>query len=227
MTRVQRARRRASTEPDLKLLLVTSSPCARDAAPLRIGRRLAEGLVATRPDGALVVRDLDRPPRVFSAAAPGARSPRSAAARAAAMARAGAYLDELCEADVVILAVTNPSLTASLKRWFERVMLPGLTFACRDGRVEGLLQGKKVYVVFGGSRDDPGPTSPEDDFHEEYLRLMFRIMGMTDVEVIRTDDDSASLAWNKVAAIVGEQPLTARARTTSTPGPDAPQPRGA
>lgn len=227
MTRVHTARRRVSAEPDRKLLLVTSSPCARDATPLLIGRRLAEGLVATRPDRALVVRDLDRPSRVFSAAAPGARSQRSATARAAAMARAAAYLDELCEADVIVLAVTSRSLSASLKRWFERVMLPGLTFACRDGRVEGLLQGKKVYVVFGASRDGSGPASPEDDFHEEYLRLMLRIMGMTDVEVIRADDGSASLAWDKVAAIVGGQPWTARAHTTPTPGPGAPQRRGA
>lgn len=205
MTRVHTARRRALAEPDRKLLLVTSSPSTRDAAPLLVGRRLAQGLVATRPDRALVVRDLDRPPRVLSALAPGARSPRSAAARAAAMARAGACLDELCEADVIVLAVTRRSLSASLKSWFERVMLPGLTFACRDGRAEGLLLGKKVYVVFGSGRDGPRPASPEDDFHEEYLRLMLKIMGMTDVEVIRTDDESASHAWEKVAAIVGDR----------------------
>ena len=196
--------RRIATEVESKLLLVTSSPSGRDAASLRIGRGLAERLVASHPGRALVTRDLDRPPQVFKAAAPGGRSADSAAVRAAATARSGACLDELFDADVVVLAVgvTSRSLSASLKAWFECVMLPGLTFAYRDGRVEGLLRGKKVYVVFGASRDEPGPASHEEDFHEDYLRLMLKIMGLTDVEVIWTDDESGAAAWNKVAAIV-------------------------
>lgn len=196
--------RRVAAEPESRLLLVTSSPCGRDAAPLRIGRGLAERLVASHPGRALVVRDLDRPPHVFKAATAGERPADSAAERAAAMARSGAYLDELYDADVVVLAVgvTRRSLSASLKAWFERVMLPGLTFAYRDGRVEGLLQGKKAYVVFGVSREEPGPVSHEDDFHEDYLRLMLKIMGLTDVEVIWTDDESGAAAWDKVAALV-------------------------
>ena len=206
MTGVRSARRIVTEQIESRLLLVTSNPCGRDATPLRLGRRLAEGLVASHPGRALVVRDLDRPPQVFAAAAAAERSPDTAAARAAALAQSGACLDELFDADVVVLAagVTSRSLSTSLKAWFERVMLPELTFAYRHGRVEGLLHGKKVYVVFGVSRDDPGPASQADDFHEEYLRLMLKIMGLTQVEVIRTDDGSGdgSGAWDKVAAIV-------------------------
>jgi FMN-dependent NADH-azoreductase len=83
-------------------------------------------------------------------------------------------------------------------------MVPGLTFVHREGRVDGLLHGKKVYLVFGVAEQGHGPASPGDDFHEEYLRLMLKIMGLTDVEVIRIDDARVGAAWDKVDAILEE-----------------------
>ena len=200
-----------------KLLLVMSSPCGQDADFVVVARRLAAGLVCSRPGASLVERDLDRdrPPHVskaFISERPG--SP-TQAARAAAMARAGAYLDELFDADVIVIAsgMMNLSLSTPLKAWFDHVLVPGLTFTYRNDQLEGLLKDKKAYLVLGsGDMYSDGPLK-DYDFHEPYLRAMLGIMAIGVLDVIRIEGAALgpeaakraiAAAMERVGAIIEE-----------------------
>lgn len=67
------------------------------------------------------------------------------------------YIDRVlaAEALVVVHPVWNFGMPAILKGFFDRVMLPGVSFEMRDGRVAGKLHniGKLAWVVtYGGDR---------------------------------------------------------------------------
>jgi FMN-dependent NADH-azoreductase len=205
------------TEPAGKLLLVMSSPCGQDAVSVLVARRLAAGLVCTHPGASLVERDLDHdpPPFVSKAFASGRPGSAGRAARAAAIARAGAYVDELLDAGVIVIAsgMTNLSLSAPLKAWFDHVLVPGFTFSYRNGRLDGLLENKKAYLVLGsGGVYSDGPLK-DYDFHEPFLRAMLKIMGVEILDVIRIEgvglgreaaQSAITTAMERVDAIIEE-----------------------
>lgn len=196
-----------STARRRKFLLVTSSPCGRDADSVMVARRLATDLVALHPGASLGERnlDLDYPPHFskdFVSGRPASAT--RAEARAATMARAGAYVDELFDADVIVIAsgMMNMSLSTPLKAWFDHVLVPGLTFSYRNGCPDGLLKGKKVYLVLGsGGIYSAGPLQPYD-FHEPYILAMLDIMGISNIDVIRIEGGALGpeAAANAIAA---------------------------
>jgi FMN-dependent NADH-azoreductase len=81
----------------------------------------------------------------------------------------------------------NFAVTSPLKSWFDRVAVRGKTFRYTETGPEGLLKGKKAYVVLAsaGIYSD-GPAKPID-FALPYIRHMLGFIGITDVEVIRVE----------------------------------------
>lgn len=101
--------------------------------------------------------------------------------------RALAYSDtlvqELADADILLIAtpVYNFSIPASLKAWIDQVARAGLTFRYTENGPEGLLGGKRAYVVLasGGT-----PIGSEIDFASGYLRHVLGFLGIHDVTLI-------------------------------------------
>lgn len=90
---------------------------------------------------------------------------------------------ELAAADILVIGVPmyNFSIPASLKAWIDLVARPRLTFRYTENGPEGLLQGKKAYIVMSSGGV---PVGSPVDFATPYLRHALAFVGITDVEFI-------------------------------------------
>ena len=90
---------------------------------------------------------------------------------------------ELQDADVLVIGapIYNFSVPAVLKAWIDMVARARLTFRYTESGPEGLLTGKKAYVIVpsGGV-----PVGSEVDFATPYLRHALAFIGITDVEFV-------------------------------------------
>ena len=175
-----------------RTLLTTSSPRRADSLSTRFATEIAEG-IQVRSGGPLTVRDLaaNPPPHITPAyiqgriTAPEDRTP----AQVDAVNVAQAFVDELKDADVIVLGsgMMNFGPPSQLKAWFDHVTWPGVTFGYGDTGPEGLLTGKKVYLVTAtGGVFSQGAWAPFD-FQTSYLLHLLGFIGLTDVEVVRIE----------------------------------------
>ena len=90
---------------------------------------------------------------------------------------------ELAAADVLVIGapIYNFSIPATLKAWIDLVARPGLTFRYTEDGPEGLLKGKKAYVLVSSGGV---PVGSPVDFATPYLRHALAFIGITDVEFI-------------------------------------------
>ena len=93
---------------------------------------------------------------------------------------------ELQAADVVVIGapVYNFGVPATLKAWVDQVARARVTFRYTDAGPEGLLEGKKAYVVIASGGV---PVDSAVDFATPYLRHALGFLGIHDVEVIAAD----------------------------------------
>lgn len=93
---------------------------------------------------------------------------------------------ELKAADVLVIAapVYNFGIPASLKAWVDLVARARETFRYTENGPEGLLKGKKAYVVVASGGV---PVNSAVDFATPYLKQVLAFIGITDVTVIAAD----------------------------------------
>jgi FMN-dependent NADH-azoreductase len=172
------------------ILLVTSSPRGTASYSNRVGTALAQKLIAAKPGSTLVTRDLVHAPapqidEAFLAALWAPEADRSADQKAL-VGQADALIAELIAADVVIVcaAMINFGIPIALKAWIDSVLRAGITFRYTDKGAEGLLSGKKVYIVSAkGGIYAEGPNKA-NNFLDPHLKALFAFIGLTDVETI-------------------------------------------
>lgn len=99
---------------------------------------------------------------------------------------ADTLIKELQDADTIIIGapVYNFGPPASLKAWADLVARAGTTFRYNDDGPEGLLKGKKAYImaVSGGTT-----IGSEIDFMSGWLTLFLGFIGITDIEMVVAD----------------------------------------
>ena len=130
------------------------------------------------------------------------------------LSRSDDLVAELKEADVLVIGspIYNFSVPAVLKAWIDMIARARLTFRYTENGVEGLLEGKKAYVVVpsGGV-----PMGSPVDFSTPYLRHALGFVGITDVEFIgaqgadRGNDEALDAARSKIAELVHLAPQAA------------------
>jgi len=174
------------------VLLITSSPRGADSLSTRFATEIAEH-ITQRKQGTLTVRDLATSPvpHITPAyidgrnTAPDSRT----AEQADAVALAQQLVEELKTADVIVLGsgMINFGPSSQLKAWFDHVTWPGVTFSYGGTAPEGLLSGKKVYlVVAAGGVFSVGPYASYD-FQTGYLLHLLGFIGLSDVELVRVE----------------------------------------
>jgi len=141
-----------------------------------------------------VTRDLaiNPPPHITQAyilgrvTPPEARTPE----QVKAVALAQQLVDEVKAADVIVLGsgMINFGPSSQLKAWFDHITWPGVTFGYGEaGKPQGLLTGKKVYLVTAaGGVFSEGDWAPFD-FQTGNLRHLLGFIGLTDIEIIRVE----------------------------------------
>ena len=194
------------------ILLVTSSPRGEASHSTRVATELANKLQAALPGSTLKKRDLvanplphsepDYASGIFTPAE--ARTPR----QTEVVCVSDAAVDELLAADHIILATgfINFSISSTLKSWIDHIMRSGRTFSYGANGPQGLVTGRKVYVVLasgGVYSEGPGAVM---DFAVPYLKSVLAFNGMTDVEIIRVEGAAkGEEALNAALAKAGKQ----------------------
>jgi FMN-dependent NADH-azoreductase len=174
----------------MNILQINSSARADGSHSTRLASAVVDRLRAASPSPAAIalkVRDLGQTPHpelneaalqaLFTPA--GQRTPE----QSARVALDDALIAELQAADVVVLGVPmyNFGVPAALKNWIDAISRAKVTFQYTANGPEGLLKGKKVYVVL--TRGGQYRTTPADT-QVPYLRTVFAFLGMTDIEFI-------------------------------------------
>ncbi|MEM8789112.1 MAG: NAD(P)H-dependent oxidoreductase [Pseudomonadota bacterium] len=117
---------------------------------------------------------------------------------------------ELEAHDTLIIAtpIYNFTVPSALKAWIDQIARPRRTFRYSEAGPEGLLTGKKAYVVIstGGT-----PVDSDADFGTPYLRFALGFVGIDDVTVLAADSlgDDADKKLDDVRAQIAD--LTGKA----------------
>ena len=171
------------------ILLITSSPRV-DSYSTKIARSLAKKLAARTPHSSVVVRDLTQEPlpHIDDTFAAARNLPRDALtpAQKAALALSDSLLSELFAADTIIIGagMINFGIPSNLKAYIDYIVRPRVTFNYSAKGPEGLVKGKKLYLVVArGGVYGEGPMQ-QFNFQDTYLRAVLAFIGLDDVELI-------------------------------------------
>ena len=176
------------------LLFVASSLFGDGSQSRLIASEFIDRWRQSHPHTTVVERDLaaDDIPHLslaaFAASLTPADTRSTAEHRAAAL--ADALIEEVEAADVIVIAAPmyNFSIPSTLKAWIDHITRAGRTFRYGAAGAEGLLKGKKVFIITGrgGIYSDDSPAK-DMDFQEPYLRAMLGFLGLDDVTFIHVE----------------------------------------
>ena len=174
-----------------QVLLITSSPRV-DSHSTHVARKLAERL-ASRDGSSLVERDLARRPlpHIDDIFAVARNTPPQllTSVQKSALSLSDELLAELFAADTLVVAagMINFGIPSSLKAYVDHVVRPGVTFRYGEKGPEGLVKGKKAYIVVArGGVYSEGPMQAFN-FQDPYLKVALGFIGITDLEVIAVE----------------------------------------
>lgn len=173
----------------IKVLRIDASVRVQDSVSRSLADALLQGLQERAEQVHVIHRDLAAGVPLLDAdwtaanfTDPEQRSP----AQQATLATSDALVQEVQTADVLVIATPlyNFGVPASLKTWFDQIARARLTFRYTENGAEGLLTGKKAYVLVASGGTQVGS---EIDFATPWLRFMLGFLGISDVEVIAAD----------------------------------------
>jgi len=174
----------------MQVLRIDASARRTDSVTRALGDALLTRLQGQYPAVAVTERDLSQapPPFVDSSWVDASFTPaeqRNQAQREA-LALSDSLVRELLDADVLVMGVPlyNFSVPAALKAWIDMVARARLTFRYTDNGVQGLLTGKRAYILLASGGVAIGS---QFDFATGYLRHVLGFMGITQVEIIAAD----------------------------------------
>lgn len=152
----------------------------------KYAQQLIDGLTRDDPSRDVVYRDLAEGVRFIhdqwitaNFTDPAQRTPE----QRAVLSYSDALVRELQQAEILVLAtpIYNFGVPAAVKAWIDMIARAKETFRYSESGPEGLLTGKKVFLVVtsGGTKADS-----EIDFATPYLRHVLGFLGMKDVSLI-------------------------------------------
>lgn len=196
-----------------RILVIESSARQEGSVSRQLTQAFIEQWKSANPTDSIQVRDLAKQPvpHLDMNLLGGWMKPadQQSAGEQAALSRSDALVAELKDADVVVLAAPmyNFAIPSTLKAWLDHVLRAGVTFQYTANGPQGLLTGKRAYVLTARGGVYTGTAL---DHQEPYLRQALGFIGITDVEFIHAEglnlgEESAAKgvesAQAKVAAI--------------------------
>lgn len=133
---------------------------------------------------------------------PAERSPE----QKAALSLSDSLVAELEQASHIVIAapIYNFSVPASLKAWVDQVARARVTFRYTENGPEGLLKGKKAYLVVASGGV---PLGSEVDYASTYLRHVLGFLGIHDVTLVNANElgqaANEALLREQLVAIAG------------------------
>lgn len=176
-----------------KILNIVSSARGNASNSIRLQQEIIDRLQARYPENEVKVRDLvsKKYPHLEESHLNAFFAPEESDSPEyrLAVSHSEEAIRELEEADIIVIGVPvyNFNIPSALKAWIDHIVRARKTFSYVDGRPQGTIKGKKVYLAIasGGVFSD-GPYKPFD-FVEPYLRHILGFIGMTDITVYRAE----------------------------------------
>lgn len=173
-----------------RVLIVESSARQQGSISRQLTAEFIAQWKAAHPADEVVVRDLaqETVPHLDSDLLGGWMKPADQQndAERAALARSNRLTEELLAADVLVLAAPmyNFGIPSTLKAWLDHVLRAGVTFKYTETGPQGLLSGKRAFVLTArGGVYAGGPL----DHQEPYLRQALSFIGIHDVTFIHAE----------------------------------------
>ena len=179
-----------------KALVVHSSPRQQASSSRKLAQAVLERLQKQSPQMQIQVRDLAQKitPHLEEShlAAFFAPADQRTPEHQQSIAHSDEIIREVMDADVLVVSLPmwNFSIPSALKAWIDHLVRAGVTFRYGPKGPEGLIIGKKVYLVIAsGGIYTQGPAQSVD-FTENYLRAVLGFLGMKDLSVFRVEGTS-------------------------------------
>lgn len=173
-----------------RVLIIESSARQQDSTSRQLTRDFIAQWQAANPADSITVRDvaLNPLPHLDSTLLGGWMKPEDqrSAEEVQALARSNELTDEVLAADVLVLAAPmyNFTIPSTLKAWLDHVLRAGVTFKYTETGPQGLLTGKRAYVLTARGGIHAGAAS---DHQEPYLRQVMAFIGIHDVTFIHAE----------------------------------------
>ena len=173
-----------------RVLVIESSARQQGSVSRELTQQFIAKWQAAHPADHVQVRDLaaEPVPHLDATLLGGWMTPseQQSEAEKAALARSNQLTDELLAADVLVLAAPmyNFAIPSTLKAWLDHVLRAGVTFKYTETGPQGLLTGKRAFVLTarGGIYAGSGL-----DHQEPYLRQALAFIGIHDVQFIHAE----------------------------------------
>lgn len=173
-----------------RVLVIESSARQQGSVSRELTQQFIANWQAAHPADQIQVRDLaaEPVPHLDATLLAGWMTPseQQTEAEKAALARSNQLTDELLAADVLVLAAPmyNFAIPSTLKAWLDHVLRAGVTFKYTETGPQGLLTGKRAFVLTarGGIYAGSGL-----DHQEPYLRQALAFIGIHDVQFIHAE----------------------------------------
>jgi len=175
----------------MKLLHIDSSILGDNSASRQLSNQVTQAWQAAEPSAVVTYRDLaaDAISHFSSTTlvAAGTTAELRNAAQQHEAELSATTLAEFIAADAIVVAAPmyNFTVPTQLKAWIDRIAVAGQTFRYTEAGPEGLCGGKKVVIVSTSGGIHAGQASGVA--HEDYLKLVFGFLGITDIEVVRAE----------------------------------------
>jgi FMN-dependent NADH-azoreductase len=176
-----------------KILNIISSVKGDDSFSIKLSNAVLDKITSIYPDSSIHTRDLSKSPfphleeTVFTSFYTPLEKQTNE--HKEAVLHSDEAIKALMEADILIIGVPlyNFGIPSTLKAWIDHVARSGVTFRYSDGRPEGLVKNKKVYLaIASGGVYSEGPMKSYD-FTEPYLRAVLGFIGLTDITTFRVE----------------------------------------
>jgi FMN-dependent NADH-azoreductase len=178
----------------MKLLRIDSS-ARRNSISRQLTQKFAEVWKKENPEGEVIERDLAQTtlPHITDEWMLAAHSDPATLtpAQRETLAISDALVDELLAAETIVIGAPMYNLTVSapLKGWIDQIVRAGRTVLWSASGAEGVLKGKKVFVLTSrGGSFRPGTPTAQYDHQEPYLRHILGFIGLSDVTFIHAEN---------------------------------------
>jgi FMN-dependent NADH-azoreductase len=207
----------------MKLLRVDSS-ARRNSVSRQLTSRFVEAWQMEHPQGTVIERDLASTtlPHITDEWVQAIHSDPATltAEQKQVLQISDTLVEELVQADTIVIGAPmyNFAIPAPLKAWIDQVVRVGKTVLFAAAGPQGVLKGKKVYVVTSrGGAFRPGTPTEPFDHQEPYLRHILGFIGLNDVTFVHAENQKpgAQAEVARTAAIAQIQQLAAEAATSA------------
>lgn len=134
-----------------------------------------------------------------------------------------AAVEQFLAADIVVIGAPlyNFAIPSQLKAWIDHIAIAGRTFRYTEKGAEGLAGDKRIILtVSRGGFYGPGSPAAALEHGDTYLRGVFAILGVTDLEVIvaeglKVSDEHRATAMDAALARIAELEASPAARAAA------------